>query len=295
LIKTTQHNSDEHTHETKTLEGTMVDKLVVAPELLLIDVERASVRYGRSYVDNASAISETLATTMFSKAILLEVTTVGEDDGLTPWDGQAGLIRGSQITPLPQLRPGGNGGDEYTTAASRWTVFPVTAKHNIESRHEKTGFQRYHGAKMQTAASTPKSVAVSFPDGGWEQEQHGEDARVIGYVDGEPIQSPAGVDFTWGETVVRAHSFMTLKPTSFEMVREDFRTEPGQKIGIVVARRSPIAHDQARATISVDLSRYFGPDNSLGNSLNIQTGQILADSKPRVRIRKCSHPDLILL
>jgi hypothetical protein len=214
LIKTTQHNSDEHTHETKTLEGTMVDKLVVAPELLLIDVERASVRYGRSYVDNASAISETLATTMFSKAILLEVTTVGEDDGLTPWDGQAGLIRGSQITPLPQLRPGGNGGDEYTTAASRWTVFPVTAKHNIESRHEKTGFQRYHGAKMQTAASTPKSVAVSFPDGGWEQEQHGEDARVIGYVDGEPIQSPAGVDFTWGETVVRAHSFMTLKPTS---------------------------------------------------------------------------------
>jgi hypothetical protein len=67
---------------------------------------------------------------------------------------------------------------------------------------------------------------------------------------------------------------MTAKSLSFDMVDPHFEIASGQKIAIVVSRRSPATHLAAGVPSPVDLERYYGTDLES----NIQTGTILAVS-----------------
>jgi hypothetical protein len=71
----------------------------IAPGLL-VNMNREMVPFGRSFVDDKNAISVTLMNEVFKKAIVLEVTTVNEEDGAEKnWERQAGLIGQGRITP----------------------------------------------------------------------------------------------------------------------------------------------------------------------------------------------------
>jgi hypothetical protein len=90
----------------------------------------------------------------------------------------------------------------------------------------------------------------------------------------EGTVSLSGLDFTWGNEVASPRNFMTAKSSSFDIVDSHFELAPGQQIGIVVSRRSPVPHLAANVPNPVDLKRYYGSDLTS----NIQTGTILAVS-----------------
>jgi hypothetical protein len=246
------------------MEPTDQDNPDVTPELLA-NLEREMVPFGRSFVDDPTAISRQLANEVFKKAIILQVTTVRETDySEKNWEGQAGLIRKELLTPSPGKT--NKDDDEYPSTEPHFAVTPVTAKHNIESREKGGVFHRFEATKILIAA-TSKSCTVAFPEGGWEHST--EDALSLReLVDAE---SPSGLDVTWGTIVTNPSSFVTAKSTSFEMVDDLFEIARGQKIAIVVSRRSPVTHKSAGVkTNAVDLKRYYGTELSS----NIQTGVI---------------------
>jgi hypothetical protein len=87
----------------------------------------------------------------------------------------------------------------------------------------------------------------------------------------EGAVSLSGLDFTRGNQVANPRNFMTAKSSSFEMVDSHFELAPGQKIAIVVSRRSPVTHEAAGVPNTVDMKRYYGTELTS----NIQTGMIL--------------------
>lgn len=242
------------------MEPTTEDHPDVTPELLA-NRERRMVPFGRSFVDDQTAISMQLANQVFKKAIILQVTTVGPEDSEKQREGQAGLIQRERLTPSP-----GNTGadhDGYPSTEARFAVTPVTAKHNVESREKEGVLQRFETAKI-LIASTSKVRTVAFPEGGCEPKP--EDAVSLREL--VDAASPSGLDLTWGTTIENPSSFMTAKSTSFEMVDDRFEIARGQKIAIVVSRRSAVTHKAAGAK---EMERYYGTEfNS-----NIQTGEII--------------------
>jgi hypothetical protein len=240
------------------------DNADVTPELLA-NLEREMVPFGRSFVDDPTSISKKLANEVFKKAIILQVTTVRDaDDSEKYWEGQAGLIRKEQLT----LSPGRTNKDDgdYPSTEAHFAVTPVTAKHNIESREKGGIFHRFDSTKILIAA-TSKSRTVAFPEGGWEHIPE-DTLSLHELVDAE---SPSGLDVTWGTTFANPSSFVTAKSTSFEMVDDLFEIARGQKIAIVVSRRTPVTHKAAGVKKNaVDLERYYGTELSS----NIQTGVI---------------------
>jgi hypothetical protein len=232
---------------------------------LLANLDREMVPFGRSFVDDPTVISKQLANEVFKKAIILQVTTVrGTDDSDKVWEGQAGLIRKERLTPSSG-KPNRDDG-EYPSTEAHFAVTPVTAKHNIESRVSDGFFHRFETTKILIAA-TSKSRTVAFPEGGWEHTP--EDTLSLREL--KDAESPSCLDVTWGTTFANPSSFVTAKSTSFEMVDDLFEIARGQKIAIVVSRRSPVSHKSAGVKINAaDLERYYGTElNS-----NIQTGVI---------------------
>jgi hypothetical protein len=71
----------------------------VTPELLA-NLEREIVPWGRSFVDDRNA--KQLANQVFRKAIVLEVTTIGEDEAMRTWESQASFIRKERLAPAPE-------------------------------------------------------------------------------------------------------------------------------------------------------------------------------------------------
>jgi hypothetical protein len=207
----------------------------IVPELLA-NRSRRMVPFGRSFVDDGTAISVRLANEVFKKAMVLEVTTVNEEDGSAKhWEGQAGLIRQEGLTPSPVRTPEF---DEYpfSVVEARFQVVPVTVKHNIESRIvDHNNVHRYFSSEIFNAF-TSKIGIITFPDGGWERTS--EDIVSINELV-EGAESPSGLDFTWGNRVASPRNFITAKSLSFDMVDPHFELASGQKIAIVVSRRSP--------------------------------------------------------
>jgi hypothetical protein len=193
--------------------------------------------FGRSFVDGGTTISVRLAIEVFKKAIVLEVATVNEEDGsVKHWEGQAGLIRQEKLTLSPAVRTPEFDGYPFSVVEARFQVVPVTAKHNIESRIVDHNNVHHYFSSEIFNAFTSKIGIITFPDGGWERTS--EDIVSINELV-EGAESPSGLDFTWGNRVASPRNFITAKSLSFDMVDPHFELASGQKIAIVVSRRSP--------------------------------------------------------
>jgi hypothetical protein len=92
----------------------------------------------------------------------------------------------------------------------------------------------------------------------------------------DAVSLPYGLDFTFGAAIMDPRNAFTVKLTSFEVVRHDFRIEKGQKIGICVWRTDDrITNDIGGSTgalSGVEERKYYGP----ARSAVIQTGVIPA-------------------
>ena len=228
----------------------------------LVNAGRVIARHGIAYVDDQGSISEDLAAAIISKAFPLEVSFAKPQSILLrPGEGQVGLIRRS---PIP-ASPGGS--------PQFFSVVPVTAKHNLRSFLNDAAYGlEARSAELLLPMEQGRAV-LNFSDLNWLYESV---SSVSPLSDG--VTWRFGIDISAGKPIESYTDGITSEQASFQLVRDDFSFEKGQRIGIAVyMKRKPTLisarHSAEHPLLNVtddDLRTIFG---NPGN-VNIYTGKI---------------------
>jgi len=175
----------------------------------------------RGRVDNEQAISSTLARDVLPKALPLELFfPVAELNIDIPGYGQGGFIRRGVL----QRSPG--------ESVQRYSVVPITAKHNLRQVQIRQTFRSPVTAKLNVPSFDVR-VPVSSPDIGWLPTPD-DGIHLRPDSEGRPAIGPWGFDVSIGGLIDHSESPLTLPLSSFSLVREKFTLEKGQKVGIAV-------------------------------------------------------------
>jgi hypothetical protein len=235
------------------------------PECLVRwDMEMVTLGSGGAVVNDADAMSATLAREVKSKAfrLLVDYKKPGFSS-VKAGHGQASFIRREKIGASP------GGLEEYA-------VIPVTAKHNIR-RYD--GYDAQANPKMLIDESF--RVDTTFPNINWTNTL----AHRIPLHPGNQESTPAfwqfGADICVGGKIGAIGDFFTKEAYSFEAVRKSFIPLCGMKVGIAVLFST--AAKPTRATVAGAGEVYVAIDEEKlaklygnPNEPNMYTGTIKA-------------------
>jgi hypothetical protein len=216
----------------------------------LLDAGQNGEIVGRSFVDDAKAISRELVTKVSHKAAQIYVTFSDVAANNHSYYGQGGLIMGSRIAGAPEGKRRKTSPHQVSFEDfAKYEATPVTAKYNLESENGEI----YKRTTMQLAHGSDKDIVM--PDGGCSLSSQiivraaTADRAALTWDDG---------DVSFGETADDPKNSLTRMPLLFQKVPQHFRLEVGHKIGIAVFRTFDIDHSDAGAPTSVDLGKVYG-------------------------------------
>ena len=187
----------------------------------LVDYQRRMVPVGLGRADSLKDISKELVREVLPKAITCEVAYArpGFNQEL-PGYGQGGFIRLRAI----QRSPG-------ETSVERYSVIPITAKHNLRQVNIK-GHPHVVVAAKLAQQSIGKASLQDSPDFSWAPTGR---ERINLRPDGDRAAFCTwGFDVSVGSLIDNAEIDFTKPLCSFSLVRENFSLEVGQKVGIAV-------------------------------------------------------------
>ena len=279
----------------------------------LVDKSRRVIPLGQVNVDDGSSISSGLANVVAKKACLLEIIlqNMETQEFSPPCWGQAGLIRGIRLTDSPPAKKqavAGTGDEKPTVAvipgnlrSVHFEATPITCIHNVEDDVEDCVTYKFNMSALIAVAENMAKFPISFEKAGHTPSPN--ESVVLRSRDDEndPITWQYH-DVTKAPKAINPRSRLTLKSLSFELVRDDFEFQPGQKIGMTIYRNFEVTPDDAGispATTTVEeLRLIFGQENSV----NIYTGQIVNVSQDQQTLehninayRGCSGAVIFLL
>lgn len=230
----------------------------------LIHMEKSVVVHGAGRVDNPAAISQELTGYVRPKAHCLLVYFKEVGDVLKrPGYGQVGFIRKDMIHTSP-------GGSED------FSVVPFTAKHNLRRMDDG----RLHAVQTEALIGERHVADLAFNDLDWiPSPNNSVPLRTDGKERVRTANWMYGVDISKGNLVARPTQGITSEHSSFALVRETFKLEVGQKIGMAVffppkakpTRKTVASFGVSEVDISeAELERIYG----LPDVVNIYTGEI---------------------
>ncbi|KAG7340756.1 hypothetical protein IV203_024299 [Nitzschia inconspicua] len=234
----------------------------------LVNWDKDIIQWGFGYVDDAKLISRELVRQVLPKCAPLNIKL--RKDGTAPWakrgHAHGGLIR----REILRSSPGGS-------IATFCSVYPVTAKHNLRRVVGDTGF---FIPKEATILLSDNEIDIMWDELGWlPTEADCFDLREG--KEAQPALSPYGFDVSVGNEIAYAENPACAAKASFQKVREDFKFEKGQKVGMAVFFTNQTK--PTRATIAgaedaeipedfgeAEIKKYYGEPGRV----NIYTGEI---------------------
>jgi hypothetical protein len=237
--------------------------LIGIPECL-VHRERGVVLHGGGSVDNPDAISMELTGYVGLKAhcLLLHLREEGDVRKRRGY-GQCGFIRKDKI----QTSPGGT---------TDYSVMPVTAKHNLRCLYDG----KCHAVQAEVLVDQIHSIDFGSNDLDWIPSP--TDAVLLRCDEKDRLRAATwafGVDISIGNLIERPTPGITNEHCSFELVRDNFYLEVGQKVGMAVLF-SPQAKPTRKTVASVGFEEFVVSDMDLEriygqpNTVNIYTGEI---------------------
>ena len=251
----------------------------------LVDKSRRVNPLGQVNVDNGSSISSGLANVVAKKACLLEIIlqNMETQEFSQPCWGQAGLIRGERITDSPPAKKqavAGTGEEKPTAVipsnlrSGRFEATPITCIHNVEDDVEDSVTYKFNMSALIAVGENMAKFPVNFEKAGHTPSPNETIVLRPSDDENDPIAWQYH-DVTKAPKVVNPRSRLTLKSLSFQLVRDDFEFQQGQKIGMAIYRNFEVTPDDAGMSLATttveELRLIFGQENSV----NIYTGQIV--------------------
>jgi hypothetical protein len=187
----------------------------------LVDYQRRMHPVGLGRADSLRDISGELVREVLPKAIPCKVSFArpGFNQEL-PGYGQGGFIRQEAI----QRSPG-------ETSVERYSVFPITAKHNLRQVIIKGHLHAVVAAKL-AQPSVGKATLEDSPDFSWLPS--GNESINLRPDGGRAAICSWGFDLSVGGLIASVEVDFTKPFYSFSLVRENFTLKVGQKVGIAV-------------------------------------------------------------
>jgi hypothetical protein len=234
----------------------------------LVNLDRAVTDWGFGRVDNPEDISQSLVRQILPKCrpLDLALTPPGETWGKAGY-GHGGFIRREAIQS--STSPGGN-------TATQYSVFPVTAKHNLRRVWDRHG--REYRPTLATFRIKSAYVSVDSPDLDWAPFEGGKINLRHG-VDARPAFCPWGLDISVGPLISNSSHPAVAPQLSFEKVRNSFIPKIGHKVGIAAlfdedtkpTKETVAGAYETEVDISTtDIARIYGKPGKV----NIYTGTI---------------------
>lgn len=236
-------------------------------ERLLVQ-DRPTAVVVEAFVNGTESISRSLVRAVTHKCCQLQLFYQdAAGNGVGPYYGQAGLLKGERLTPSPDNDASHRHKRSRTmvtfAGASDHKATLVTSKHNLENEN---GDQYLH---TWVTSTFDCSLLAHFDDGGTTPQPDIE-VRPATNESAYPLFWPDN-DRSFSRETSQVGKF-TKKPRLFDLVSSDFRLRVGHNVGIVVYRTFAITKEHAGiySTAQVDLEATFGPPGSVC----IYTGQV---------------------
>jgi len=235
----------------------------------LVNWEKDVIQWGFGHVDDAKFISKELVRQVLPKCAPLNIKL--RKDGTAPW-AKNGYAHGGLIhREILQSSPGGS-------TATFCSVYPVTAKHNL--RRVVDGFNMLYTPKEANILLSDNEIYILWDDLGWlPTEADCFDLREG--KEAQPALCAYGFDVSVGNVIADAENPACIAKASFHKVREDFKFEKGQKVGMAVfftnqtkpTRATIVGADDAEIPEDFgesEIKKYYGEPGRV----NIYTGEI---------------------
>jgi hypothetical protein len=215
-------------------------------------------------VDNPAAVSVSLVRKLAAKCTPLRLQFVSPLDpgSKIPGRGQGGFIRKQAIQNSPD-----------NSAVEKYSVVPVTAKHNLRLVQGFTTIT----AQLQLPGV---NIDVNSPDLNWiPTDRDHFQLRAPNEQRARSCVSLWGVDVSVGRVISNPISRATMAGHSFAQVRKTFKLKEGQKVGIAVkfdeeskpnAKRIQGAFETSLALDEARIQDIYGKPGVV----NIYTGEI---------------------
>ena len=228
-------------------------------------------KWGAGHVDDTDLISMQLVRQVLSKCVPMSIF-LKKDNAKTSW-GKQGRGHGGFICREVLLSsPGGS------TAEFR-SVYPVTAKHNLrhvlpEGDETRTS---YTPSIVTLELSANKKIYPSWDELGWEPTRS-DYFNLREGLDARPAYCKYSFDMSVGGLIEDVENPACLGAASFRKVRQSFKPEKGQKVGIAIrftedSRPTPetiVGAADIEALKDLNIDTYYGQPGHV----NIYTGEI---------------------
>jgi hypothetical protein len=250
--------------EQRLAEEEKAKNLIGIPECLA-DITRRVVPHGAGRVDNSAALSIALTGEIQPKAFGMVVYFRASGSVLKrPGYGQVGFVRQMKIKSNP-------GGTDH------FSVMPVTAKHNLRR------LSNFEAIETEILIDREIKASFGFRDLNWTPGTSTSDSVSLCSENEEcvrPSQWTFGLDISRGDLLTHPQDGITSERHTFELVRESFTFEVGQKVGIAVVFSyaskptnktvSGVGEDSVRIN-DTELEAIYG----LPDVVNIYTGKVI--------------------